>query len=279
MTDNNIKQILLATDGSEYSAGAQKVAIELAKRCHGDLHIMSIMLTTQDLEGVGTKHMREEREKEVQARLDRAAQAALDQGVASTTHLVFGEHPQNEIVTTAAELNADLVVMGRRGTRGLARSMVGHATAYVAGHAPCNVLVVPRTAEVWSKRILFATDGSVHSAAAGDAAISVAKQCGLPVTVVSATTSSHSEERRAEAQASIDRKLARMGEAGLQCNGIVAEGRPDEVVIETAAKEGADLIVVGSHGRTGLMRLVLGSISERIMDQAQCPVMVAKHPE
>lgn len=274
MNPNNIKQILFATDGSEYSLGAQKAAIALTKRCHGELHIMSIMLTTQDLEGVGTKHMREEREKEVQARLDRAAEAALAEGVTCTTHLVYGEHPQHEIVNTAAEIGADLIVLGRRGTRGLARSMVGHATAYVAGHAPCNVLVVPRAAEVWHKRILLATDGSEHSAAAGEVALGVAKQCGLPVTVVSATTRSHSEERKAEAKASVDRKVAALQAAGIQSNGVIAEGRPDDVVIETTAKEDADLIVVGSHGRTGLMRLVLGSISERIMGQAQCPVMV-----
>ena len=60
------------------------------------------------------------------------------------------------------------------------------------------------------------------------------------------------------------------------CDGLVAEGRPDEVVIETAASQKADLIVVGSHGRTGLSRLFLGSISERIMGQAQCPVLVAR---
>lgn len=274
MNPNNIKQILLSTDGSEYSLGAQKAAIALTKRCHGELHIMSIMLTTQDLEGVGTKHMREDLEKEVQARLDRAAEAALAEGITCTTHLVIGEHPQHEIVNTAAEIGADLIVLGRRGTRGLARSMVGHATAYVAGHAPCNVLVVPRAAEVWSKRILLATDGSEHSAAAGEVALGVARQCGLPVTVVSATTRSHSEERKAEAKASVDRKVAAMRAAGIQSTGVIAEGRPDDVVIETTAKEDADLIVVGSRGRTGLMRLVLGSISERILGQAQCPVMV-----
>lgn len=274
MNANNIKQILFATDGSEYSLGAQKAAIALTKRCHGELHIMSIMLTTQDLEGVGTQHMREEREKEVQARLDKAAQAALAEGVSSTLHLVYGQEPQHEIVNTASEIGADLVVLGRRGSRGLARSMVGHATAYVAGHAHCNVLVVPRSAEVWSKRILLATDGSEHSAAAADAARDVAKQCGLPVTVVSATTRSHSAERRAEAKAAVDSKVAAMQAAGVQSTGIIAEGRPDDVVIEATAKEEADLIVVGSHGRTGLMKLVLGSISERIMGQAQCPVMV-----
>lgn len=274
MNSNNIKQILFATDGSEYSLGAQKAAIALTKRCNGELHIMSIMLTTQDLEGVGTQHMRETREKEVQSRLDKVAESALAEGVACTTHLVFGEHPQHEIVNTAAEIGADLIVMGRRGTRGLARSMVGHATAYVAGHAPCNVLVVPRAAEVWSKRILLATDGSEHSSTAAEAALGVARQCGLPVTVVSATTRSHSSERKAEAKASVEREVAAMQAAGIQSTGVIAEGRPDDVVIETTAKEDADLIVVGSHGRTGLVRLVLGSISERIMGQAQCPVMV-----
>lgn len=279
MSHSNIKRILLATDGSEYSLGAQKAAIALTKRCQGELHIMSIMLTTQDLEAVGTQNMREAREREVQSYLDKAAEAALAEGVTYTTHLVFGEHPHHEIVNTAAGIGADLVVMGRRGVRGLARAMVGHATAYVAGHAPCNVLVVPRAAEVWSKRILLATDGSEHSAAAGAVALDVAKQCGLPVTVVSATTRSHSEARKAEAQASVDREVAAMQAAGIQSTGVIAEGRPDEVVIETAAKEGADLIIVGSRGRTGLMRVVLGSISERIMGQAQCPVMVVKKPE
>lgn len=279
MNRNNIKQILFATDGSEYSAGAQRVAIELTKRCQGELHIMSIMLTTQDLEGVGTQNMREEREKAVQARLDKAATAALAEGVPSTLHLVYGQEPQQEIVNTAAEIGADLIILGRRGTRGLARSMVGHATAYVAGHAPCNVLVVPRGASAWNKRILLATDGSEHSVAAGDAAVAVARQCGLPVSVVSATTRSHSDERKAEARNSVDRKIAKLTEAGIPCDGQVLDGRPDEVVIEAAAKQDADLIIVGSHGRTGLMRLILGSISERIMGQAQCPVMVVKKPE
>jgi nucleotide-binding universal stress UspA family protein len=98
----------------------------------------------------------------------------------------------------------------------------------------------------------------------------------MPVTVVSATTKSHSAERKAEAQSAVDKVTAALKASGVACEGLVAEGRPDEVVIETAAGGKADLIVVGSHGRTGLSRLILGSISERIMGQAQCPVLVAR---
>jgi nucleotide-binding universal stress UspA family protein len=98
----------------------------------------------------------------------------------------------------------------------------------------------------------------------------------VPVTVVSATTKSHSVERKAEAQSAVDRVTAAMKSAGIHAEGLVSEGRPDEVVIDSAAHSKADLIVVGSHGRTGLSRLILGSISERIMGQAQCPVLIAR---
>ncbi|MBP9602781.1 MAG: universal stress protein, partial [Chromatiaceae bacterium] len=55
---------------------------------------------------------------------------------------------------------------------------------------------------------------------------------------------------------------------------LMAEGRPDQVVVETANNRQADLIVVGSHGRGGISRLLLGSVSESIMGQAQCPVLI-----
>jgi hypothetical protein len=272
----SVKHILFATDGSEFSAGAQRVAIDLAKRCQARLTVMSIVLTTQDLEGVGTHGLREQMEREAQARIDAVVAAAQAAGVACDTQLVYGEEPHHEIVNTAVQLKPSLIVLGRRGKRGLARLMVGHATAHVAGHAPCSVLMVPRSGQVWSRRILLATDGSAHSAAAAQAARDVATQCQVPVTVVSATTRSHSAERKAEAQAAVDKVSAELQAAGIASEGVVAEGRPDEVVIDTASARQADLIVVGSHGRTGLSRLILGSISERIMGQAQCPVLIAR---
>lgn len=271
-----LKHILFATDGSDYSDGAQRVAIDLAKRCNARLTVMTIVLTTQDLEGVGTHGLREQLESEAQARIDAVMRAAQAAGVSSDTLLVYGEDPHQEIINTANALQPSLIVLGRRGKRGLARFMVGHATAHVAGNAPCNVLMVPRTGQAWSQRILLATDGSAHSLAAAQAAQAVAEQCRMPVTVVSATTKSHSPERKAEALASVEEISRTLQAAGIASDTLVNEGRPDEVVIEAAAQRQADLIVVGSHGRTGLSRLLLGSISERIMGQAQCPVLIAR---
>ncbi len=139
-----IRHILFATDGSEYSAGAQRVAIDLAKRCGAKLSVMTIVLTSQDLEGVGTHGIRAQLEAEAWARLDAVAEAARADGVGCDQHVAHGEEPHAEIVAMARELGPDLIVLGRRGKRGLARMMVGHATAHVAGNAPCNVLMVPR---------------------------------------------------------------------------------------------------------------------------------------
>jgi nucleotide-binding universal stress UspA family protein len=56
----------------------------------------------------------------------------------------------------------------------------------------------------------------------------------------------------------------------------VYHGRPDEVIVETTIAKKADLIVIGSHGRTGLDRVMLGSVSERVIDAASTAVLVAK---
>lgn len=58
----------------------------------------------------------------------------------------------------------------------------------------------------------------------------------------------------------------------------LVEGFPTEVVIETAREVAADLIVMGTHGRTGLGRLLLGSVAEHVLRQAPCPVVTAKAP-
>jgi len=272
--DQPIKQILFATDGSEFSSGAQRVAIALAKRCGASLTVMTIVLSTQDLEGVGTHGLREQLEQEAQAVLAGVVAAARERDIPCATQLVYGEQPHQEIVDTALELAPDLIVLGRRGKRGLARFMVGHATAQVAGLAPCPVLMVPRAGELWQRRILLASDGSEACVPAEALAIALARLCQLPLSLVSVTSPSHNAEHKAAAQSALDRLLARVRAAGLEGEALLAEGRPEEVVVATAASRGADLIVVGSRGRAGLRRLLLGSVSERIMGLAQGPVLI-----
>lgn len=267
------RRILLATDGSEYSEGAIRVAATLARRNDARLFIASIAVynpeyatTVPGLEQVALD----------QAGRNVAGAVAAAVGIAHEVVIAEAEDPYRGIVDAASEDRADLIVMGRRGKRGLARAMVGDATARVIGHAPCNVLVAPRGAAEWHQGILVATDGSRHGDAAARLAGQLALEWQLPLTVVSAVLPSHNEQRRREAVAAIDRAKAGLAGLPVTVTGIVAEGRPEQVILDQAGKAGADLIVIGTHGRTGLDRLLMGSVAERVIGFAACPVLAVK---
>jgi universal stress protein A len=76
----------------------------------------------------------------------------------------------------------------------------------------------------------------------------------------------------------VSRAEKRLREAGLLTEARVLEGDPREVLVETARSEGVDLLVVGSHGRTGLAKLLMGSVASHVMGHASCNVLVAKLP-
>jgi nucleotide-binding universal stress UspA family protein len=67
--------------------------------------------------------------------------------------------------------------------------------------------------------------------------------------------------------------LKKTRRAGVAAKGLLLAGRAEEAVARAAGKHGTDLIVVGTHGRTGLPRLLLGSVASRIIAAAPCPVL------
>lgn len=270
-------RILVPTDGSDYSAGAVRVAAAMAAHCRAAVTLTTALPLSTDLETLGTHDLQAEETALAQGRLDAAAAELRAAGVEYSMEIRHAEHPEVAIVESARESGADVVVMGRRGKRGLARLMVGHATAQVIGAAPCDVVVAPRNAAFWSRCILLATDGLAHSAAALQRAIDLGVQCALPVTVVSALTADDGEQRRLAAQRAVAEAVAALAEHGIAAEGSVIEGRADAVIIAQAQMH-ADLIVLGSHGHTGLLGVLLGSVSERVIGAADCPVFVAVAP-
>ena len=267
-----LNRVLVATDGSDYSDGAIRTGVALAKARSARLIGLSIILYHSEYSTL-VPNLQEEAERRARDALKSFIEAAGAGAEAITREAV---DPSAGIVVGARENSADIIVMGRRGKRGLARMMVGDATAKVIGHASCPVLVAPRAARLWEKHILLATDGSQYSEAAAGAAGHLARQAGLPVTVVSVTTASHSDSRCKEAELAVAATVERLKGMGLKAEGRVVQGRPDEAIVKLAEAIGADLIVMGSHGRTGLNKILLGSVVERVIGQAACPVLVAR---
>ncbi|MEK7820526.1 MAG: universal stress protein, partial [Pseudomonadota bacterium] len=149
------------------------------------------------------------------------------------------------------------------------------ATAKVMGYATCSVLVVPETAVRWGPG-LIATDGSRSSDEACVAAARIAHCCDSPLDVVSVMVPSHNEARQAEARQIVDRVVAALKKDAIAVEGFVERGIAEEVILDLAKRRRTGLIVLGSHGRTGLGRILFGSKAERVINQAPCPVLVVK---
>ncbi len=129
---------------------------------------------------------------------------------------------------------------------------------------------------MWRKRILLATDGSRFSDAAAVAAGKIAALCRLPVSVISTVRTSFTQERAAQAGDAAARVHDLLAAQGVEVDKAVLYGEPDQLILSTATARDADLIVIGTHGRTGWERLVVGSVTEAIVKASNLPVLAVK---
>lgn len=274
---NSFDRILVASDGSEFSADAVDLAIGMAARYGVRLRVVAVVLsnTNPELESV-SQTLAEDAERAATANLQDIKRRAQAANVEVSAVLRYGPRPTPEILAEATEWDAKLIIMGRRGKRGLARMMVGQATAKLVANAPCSVLVVPRHSRLWLSRILLGTDGSRAAEAAERMAGFLARKSVLPVSVVTVVKPDHTQAHRDEAMRILERVCATLTETGVACDSVLADGQPAEQLISLAGARGADLIVLGRHDLQGLDKLLKVNVSERVIGQAHCPVLVAK---
>jgi nucleotide-binding universal stress UspA family protein len=141
------------------------------------------------------------------------------------------------------------------------------------------------------RHILCATDFSDTAEAAWEAACELARvhQADLVLLHVFADLPPYSyaeapapavsrvwEEQRAWVEQTLEERAAAVEGRGLTVRAVLKTGAPATVIADTAAAEHADLIVIGTHGRTGLNRLLIGSVAERVVRIAPCPVLTVK---
>jgi nucleotide-binding universal stress UspA family protein len=81
---------------------------------------------------------------------------------------------------------------------------------------------------------------------------------------------------RAYGKKNLDALVAKAKKAGVRAKSLLLEGAPHEQIVRTARRQRADLIVMGTHGRTGLAKLFLGSVAGRVIAIAPCPVMTVR---
>lgn len=211
-------------------------------------------------------------------------------------------HPRKDISCFAKEWGADLILVGSHGHGALGRFLLGSVAQGVLRTALCSVEIV-RSASKSSlspRKILFATDGSDCSTAAAHAIagqswpegslfkiLSVEELMAVsnpmepaslsaiyPASLLDELTRQARERARAAAEAGQD--ILRRAGLRLEGGDSTQLGEPRSTILDTAKQWGADLIVVGSHGRRGLDRFLLGSVSEAVAIHAPCSVQVVR---
>ena len=151
--------------------------------------------------------------------------------------------------------------------------LIGEVAAKIIADAHCKVLVVPKAAHIGYKNILVATDGSPHAIAAFNEAVAIAKKTGSHLIALSAILDERDQE---EANKLTNAVLELAQTEGVSVEALTPKGKAYNVIIETAGGMGVDLIVMGTYGKTGVKKLLMGSSTEKVIGNAACAVLVVK---
>jgi len=272
-------KILLATDCSTFSSGAEREAINLAKRFNSELYILSVIETNPEFAALAPGIL-EKIEEKTRNLLNELRQRAETEGIKSEIIIREGDEPHKLIIDEARKRMCEIIIMGRRGRTGITRLLMGSVTARTVGHSPTNILIVPRAARIEFKNIVVATDASKFSEAAAKEAIQLARETGANLYAIAVTRPDAPLERIKESEDALMRINSECNKEGIKVETELVKNRPHEriyeAIIEFAKRHNADLIVLGSHGRTGIQKLLMGSVAERVIGHAEVGILVVK---
>jgi len=287
--------IVVATDGSPAAARAVALAASLRWPPGTSVHVIRAdepLAVDLELPPAAYEALHEALRAETEKHLTLVSQQLSAPGRHVETVAVSGR-PASAIVTLAEHTRADLVILGSRGRGPVASMLLGSVAAEVVDHAPCPVLVARRERV---DRLLVADDGSLDSSGAVGLVATSPLFKGLTTRVVSVApsldgeaptgASRHPAASQAFAEAVdalrslhqfiADGTAARLSDAGVPARYETRLGDVAEEIITAAVEWEADLIVMGSHGRTGLGRVVLGSVARNVLHHAPCSVLIVR---
>lgn len=296
----SLRRILVPTDFSGAAAQACRAAVTLARQYGAQVHVLRVAAFRKAERHDPLAHVVDS--DRVKAELEEAALEAIGEllAEADTTDLdiqpVFrsGIAAGPTIVRYAAHHDVDMVVMGTHGRRGLNHLMLGSVAEEVVRSADCPVLTV-RARETPApqafKRFLLPMDFSEHSEPALCAAHALATDFGAslqllhvvePLQNMGISNYSHEigvkwESSQKEAAEEIMKKACDdLGTKAVAHTFKTVSGKPADAIPIVAEEYDGDLIIIPTHGRTGLKRFLMGSVAEKVVRHARCPVLTLK---
>ncbi len=281
---------LLAVDGSDnsyeavhvmkYLARAEQLTLLHALNVPRPAYPMMVPEVAEELYKTLEQSMREDGE-----RLLKRVQSLLPLHAGPTTkHLQIGS-PAEVIVSMAEEQKADLIVMGARGLGPVKERLFGSVSHRILTLAPCATLIVNGPVKAM-KQILLPLQGSSDAEAAVrflqlkpfHEAVEVTLMTVLPWTEPpwpgdTAPAEKLKEQALQSARGYIDGVTEHVRAIGYQAHGVALVGTPSTMILQEATTLRSDLILMGTRGRQGITRFVLGSVSHAVLHKMPCPVL------
>lgn len=273
-------RILLATDGSENALAGARLVSALSLAPEDAIGIVSI-ITGADAQAAACAVS--------------AAAEVLPNGPTQIETILHSDHPTDEILKAAAELPADLLVLGARGHSGLAALLLGSVADQVLRQAPCPVLLA-RPGSGTLHRVMLGTDGSPGANRATEclARLPLPADCEVRLLTLLPVFDQITREhvsiapplapepmtlaalQQREAQHHLDAAAGQLIESGKRIVTEIRGADAAEGLLAAAREEGTDLLAIGSHTQSRMERFFLGSVSETVAHHAPCSVLVVR---
>lgn len=284
-----IRKILHPTDFSASAEQAMRIATNLARAYNAQLHLLHAVVFYnpadyfQDLDSI-YNHLKNAAAKQMQSYIEAAGAADLQIEQVNVPAISAG----SMITGYVNEYEIDLIVMGTHGRSGISHLLMGSIAEEVVQAALCPVLTVKASSPATSEfqRIVVPIDFSDHSTDLLLYAKELAAKYGSELHLIHvveqpiyptfyAFDTAPITDILGRIKASAEEKLREMS-AGMEAQIHVLEGKPTRLITEFATQIGASLIVIATHGLTGLDHMLLGSVTEKVVRRANCPVLTIK---
>ncbi|MGQ9632317.1 MAG: universal stress protein [bacterium] len=275
-----VKNILITTDGSQYSSTALEYAVFIAKRSGATIRGLYV-IDIRKLEGPFLRDVSGamglvpyvEYQNRVEAILRDVGEDALakirgrceGEGIPCDVSLRTGIVPN--IIAEEAR-TADLLVMGKRGEHSQwGGILLGHTLESVVRHTKTTILITPEEYKEISK-ILITYDGSEYACRALRAATQFASENELPITVLMVA------DNESEGATTMAGAVRYLESYALQYKTLIKSGDVTKRIMETAQEEGCNLIAMGAYGHSRIRELILGSTTDQVMRKTNLPLLL-----
>ncbi len=298
-----IKRILATTDGSAFAERALPYAIALSNAAKAELTLLRAFESEPDRQGGITEPQAKAR-KEVGAEMDELTEKVRAAGVEVKSRIYYGT-PEDAIRELAGSLPADVVVMATHGRSGPGRWIYGSvAEGVILASSDLPILLIPShfAPPVWASnhgfKVLVPLDGSELAAAALDAAIEFAETFSGEIILMKAVSvpaaayagsgpyyvGAHSYElavdgikrQTSEARGYLEGIAQGLMSRVKKVSVCTSAGNPAVAITQMAENQQAGVIVMATHGRSGLARLVMGSVAAGVVRRSSIPTVIVR---